>query len=173
LTQKITLFSLLSTLFFSSILSHAEEKNTPYLLNLGVGIFDITKDPHNLLLQVEFRSFIKNFPYARPLFGIMGTDKCSFYVYGGMALDIFLGKHVVLTPSFAPGIYEKGWGKNLRFPIEFRSSIEVAYIFANQRRIGAQFYHVSNASFADKNPGAEALVFFYSIPFFPKQKAKA
>lgn len=173
MTQKITLFSLLSTLFFSSISLQAEEKNTPYLLNLGVGIFDVIQNPHNLLLQVEFRSFMKNFSYARPLFGIMGTDKASFYVYGGMALDIFLGKKVVLTPSFAPGIYVKGGGKNLWFPLEFRSSMELSYILPNQRRIGAQFYHISNASIGHKNPGTEALVFFYSLPFFPKQKAKA
>jgi hypothetical protein len=155
------------------MLLQSEEKKIPYLLNVGVGIFDITKNPHNLLLQVEFRSFITNFPYARPLFGIMGTDKCSFYVYGGMALDIFLRKNIVLTPSFAPGIYTRGRGKNLWFPLEFRSSIELSYILPKQSRIGAQFYHISNASFADKNPGVEALVFFYSIPFFPKQKAKA
>lgn len=173
LTQKITLFSLLSTLFFSFTVLQAEEKQTPYLLNLGIGIFDIVKDPNNLLLQAEFRSFIKSFPYARPLFGIMGTDQGVFYVYGGMALDIFLGKRVALTPSFAPGIYTKGGGKNLHFPLEFRSSMELSYIFSNQGRIGAQFYHLSNASIGSKNPGVEALVFFYSIPFFPKQKAKA
>ncbi len=171
--QKIAFFSLLSTLFFSPILAQSENKETPYLLNLGIGIFDVIKNPHNLLLQAEFRSFLRSFPYARPLFGIMGTDKCSFYVYGGMALDIFLGKNVILTPSFAPGIYTRGWGKKLWFPLEFRSSMELAYAFPNQSRIGAQFYHISNASIGKRNPGTEALVFFYSIPFFPKQKAKA
>lgn len=141
-----------------------EEKKIPHLLNIGAGVYDIIHDPHNFMLQVEYRSFIKKFHYLRPLVGLMGTDKATFYVYGGMAGDIFLGKNVVLTPSFAPGLYFKGFGKNLHFPLEFRSSMELAFILPNQGRIGGQFYHISNASLGRRNPGAEALVFFYSIP---------
>lgn len=146
----------------------AEEKKIPQLLNLGTGVYDIIHDPHNALFQVEYRSFLKKFHYARPLVGVMGTDKATFYIYGGMACDIFLGKKVALTPSFAPGIYIKGYGKNLWFPLEFRSSMELSYILPNQGRLGAQFYHISNASLGRRNPGAEALVFFYSLPIFGK-----
>jgi len=113
---------------------------------------------------VEYRSCLPCFPYARPLFGIMGTERATLYVYGGMALDLFLGKGFVLTPSFAPGLYVQGKGKDLGFPLEFRSSMELSYILPNRGRIGAQFYHISNASLGSKNPGAEALVFFYGIP---------
>ena len=172
MNQK-TLYSLLfSSVILTSCDLKAEEKTTPNLLNLGVGIYDIIHNPHNLLLQVEYRSFLKNFHYARPLIGVMGTDKATFYFYGGMACDIFLGKKIALTPSFAPGIYVKGYGKNLWFPLEFRSSMELSYVLPNQGRLGAQFYHISNASLGRRNPGAEALVFFYSLPFF-KKDAKA
>ncbi len=157
----ITLLFFLCPLFFL----HAEEKKpTPKLLNVGVGVYDIIHDPHHVLLQLEYRSFLKKCTYLRPLIGIMGTEKATLYIYGGIAGDIFLGKYLVLTPSFAPGIYFKGKGKNLGFPLEFRSSMELAYILPNQGRIGAQFYHLSNASFGYKNPGSESLVFFYSIP---------
>ncbi len=159
---KTLCFAATFILFASGLRS--EESKTPNLLNLGVGVYDIIHDPHNVMLQVEYRSFLKSFKYARPLIGLMGTDKATFYVYGGMALDIFLGKYVALTPSFAPGIYVKGYGKNLWFPLEFRSSMELSFILPNQGRIGGQFYHISNASIGHKNPGAEALVFFYALP---------
>ncbi len=162
LNRKIALLTLL--MIPSLFLRAEEEKKTPRLLNLGAGVYDIIHDPHNFMLQVEYRSFIKKFHYARPLVGLMGTDKATFYFYAGMACDIFLGSKVALTPSFAPGLYLKGFGKNLHFPLEFRSSMELSYILPNQGRIGGQFYHISNASFGPKNPGAEALVFFYSVP---------
>ncbi len=156
------------TLLGSPILLKSEESapKIPKLLNIGAGVYDIIHNPKNILLQIEYRSFIKKCHYLRPLVGLMGTDKASIYVYGGIAGDIFLGKSFVLTPSFAPGIYFKGKGKDLHFPLEFRSSMEISYILPNQGRIGAQFYHISNASLGQKNPGAEALVLFYSIPLF-------
>ncbi len=158
---------LLFILTFPSFLRGEESSpKIPKFLNLGVGVYDIIHNPKNLLMQVEYRSFIKKCHYLRPLIGIMGTDKGSLYAYGGIAGDIFLGKYFVLTPSFAPGIYYKGHGKNLHFPLEFRSSMELSYILPNQGRIGAQFYHISNASFGRKNPGAEALLLFYSIPLY-------
>ena len=148
---------------------NAEEKKEPKipkLLNIGAGVYDIIHDPQHALLQVEYRSFIKKFHYIRPLVGIMGTEKASLYVYGGLAGDIFLGKGFVLTPSLAAGIYFKGKGKDLHFPLEFRSSMELSYILPNQSRLGAQFYHMSNASLGNRNPGTEALVFFYAIPIY-------
>lgn len=151
------------------LLFSAEEstpKKIPNLLNIGTGIYDIIHDPHHALLQLEYRSFFKKFHYIRPLVGIMGTEKASVYVYGGFAGDIFLCKSLVLTPSLAAGIYFKGKGKNLHFPLEFRSSMELAYIFKNQSRFGAQFYHISNASLGRRNPGTEALTVFYSIPLY-------
>ncbi len=145
---------------------HAEQKKLPpKLLNIGAGVYDIIHDPHNALLQFEYRSFLKKCTYLRPLVGIMGTNRGTVYIYGGIAGDIFIGKSpFVLTPAFAPGIYFKGKGKDLGFPLEFRSSMELAYILPNQGRIGAQFYHLSNASIGHKNPGSESLVFFYSLP---------
>lgn len=161
------MYYLLSLLIFFCSFSflHSEEKKMPpKLLNVGLGVYDIIHDPHHVLLQLEYRSFLKKWTYLRPLIGIMGTEKATLYIYGGIAGDIFLGKYFVLTPSFAPGIYFKGKGKNLGFPLEFRSSMELSYILPNQGRLGAQFYHISNASFGYKNPGSESLVFFYSIP---------
>lgn len=162
--MRLTLLFLLCLFSFFSV-DATEKKTTPKFLNVGIGVYDIIHDPHNVLLQLEYRSFLKKCKYIRPLIGIMGTDKATVYIYGGIAGDIFLGNSsFVLTPSFAPGVYFKGKGKDLGYPLEFRSSMELAYILPNEGRIGAQFYHISNGSTGDKNPGSESLVFFYAIP---------
>jgi len=164
LRRKFSLLSFLVCSFIFPSFLKAEEDKTPRLLYMGAGVYDIIHNPHNLQLQLEYRSFIKSFHYARPLIGLFGTDKATFYFYSGMALDIFLGKSFVITPSFAPGLYFKGFGKNLWFPLEFRSSMEAAFVLPNKGRLGAQFYHISNASLGRRNPGAESLIFFYALP---------
>lgn len=138
------------------------------LLHIGVGVFNIVRNTKATNFQIEYRSdfpFYQNsFLFFRPLVGAMGTTQGSGYIYGGIAFDIFLSQRVVFTPSFAPGIYWKGKGMDLGFPLEFRSAAELAYRFQNKSRFGAMFYHLSNASIGSKNPGTECLVFFYSIP---------
>jgi len=105
---------------------------------------------------------------VRPLAAFTCTDRGSYYFCAGAGLDIFLGKHLVLTPSFAPGIYFKGnKGKELGSILEFRSSIELSAQLPNKARLGAQYYHISNASLGFKNPGSESLIIFYAIPLSP------
>ncbi len=58
------------------------------------------------------------------------------------------------------------------FPINFRSALELSYIFHNKGRFGAQFNHISNAHMFHKNPGANSLFIFYAIPFPPKEKRR-
>ena len=70
----------------------------------------------------------------------------------------------MLTPSLAAGLYEDGDGKDLGHIVEFRSSLELAYRFDNRARLGLSFYHLSNASLDDNNPGTEVFSLNYSIP---------
>ena len=75
------------------------------------------------------------------------------------ALPIF-----VAQLGFAPTIYYRGTGVDLGFPLEFRSSVELAYRFDDRSRLGAQIYHLSNASLGWQNPGTEVLMLSYSVP---------
>ena len=138
------------------------------LLNMGVGVFNIVRNRKSVNFQLEYRSdyaFYRNsMLFFRPLVGVMATTRGSAYLYAGIAFDVFLFPQLVFTPSFAPGIYIKGGGMELGFPLEFRSSAELSYRFKNKSRFGAMFYHMSNASIGFRNPGTECLVFFYSIP---------
>jgi len=72
---------------------------------------------------------------------------------------------LLLAPGFAIGYYNKGKGKNLYFPIEFKSSIKLAYQFLpSKKMIGLSFYHLSHARIKSKNPGVESLILYYEFP---------
>lgn len=119
-------------------------------------------DRRMLQYQAEYQ-WKASFLGVQPFIGVMFTDKTSVYTCLGGLYDIYLGSRVVLTPSFAPGIYFQNHGKNLGFPLEFRSAIALSFVLKGCHRLGAQFYHISNASLGSKNPGEESLVVFYSL----------
>lgn len=162
--------SLLLILLLCSSLAALEKP--PKLLQVGGGIFNIIKGKKTALGQIEYRGdsqiYLRKYLFIRPLLGAMGTTDLSLYLYGGLAFDVFLGKSVVFTPSFAPGMYFRGHGKDLGYLLEFRSAVELAYRLKSEWRMGSQFYHISNGSFGTKNPGTECLVFFISIPLNKK-----
>ena len=105
-------------------------------------------------------------PYLefRPLVGVMTSLQGSFYAYLGLNFDLLFMDHLLFAPGFAAGYFSKGHGRNLGYPIEFRSGVELAWQFEDQRRFGIHFYHLSNASIGKRNPGEESLVLFYDIP---------
>lgn len=160
--KKLLIFCLLPLFLLADPIADSK------LLNVGVGVFNIVRNTKSMNFQVEYRSDLPLYRnehiFIRPLVGVMANWEPSAYFYGGIAFDFFFRKHFVFTPSFAPGIYIKGGGMELGFPLEFRSSAEAAYRFSNHSRLGAMFYHISNASLGFRNPGTECLVFFYSIP---------
>jgi len=135
----------------------------PSYLTLGAGYYDINDNQGAAEFRLEWR-FKKLFWKIHPFVGVMGTSDSAVYGYGGIAFDWKLGKFV-FTPSFAAGAYRDGDGKDLGHVIEFRSALEIAYEFENRHRLGLIFYHLSNASLADNNPGTEVLSLGYSIPF--------
>jgi lipid A 3-O-deacylase len=133
------------------------------LLSFGGGIFNVQREKRTAQFQLEYK-FAKAFLMARPQIGAFMTSKAAFYLYAGIGWDLHFSKYIVITPSFSPGVYFQGNDKNLGYPIEFRTCLEAAYKFKNKGRLGAQFYHLSNASLSSRNPGEESLIFFYSMP---------
>lgn len=176
--MKNTKFLFLIFLIFTMHVWSQEKKTStpkrilgPSHLMVGPGVFDIEKNHPAAFGQVEWRWEV-NCYHIRPLAAFFMTTDTNFFVCGGVGYDIFLGKKFVITPTFAPGVYYQGHGKNLGFPINFRSGIETAMVFPNGGRFGAQFNHISNAHMFYKNPGANSLFIFYAIPF-PQKKARA
>lgn len=94
----------------------------------------------------------------------MANADGAFYVYTGINFDLLFFDHFLFAPGFAGGYYANGRGKDLGYPIEFRSGIELGWQFADWHRLGIHFYHLSNASLGRRNPGEESLVLYYDIP---------
>jgi len=137
----------------------------PDFLSFGVGGFDvIAGDFSSAAFQFEYASQ-KRLWIFHPITGLMVNSDWGGDAYAGVAVDLFFGNRIVVTPSFAPSFYWRGSSKNLGYPLEFRSAIAAAYRFDDRSRLGLEFYHLSNAGFDDHNPGTEVLLLKYSLPF--------
>jgi lipid A 3-O-deacylase len=136
----------------------------PPFIQSSVGIFDIDHNDKATAFNFEYR-FADSFLWIfKPIAGGFVTTKRGLYGYGGLRIDIFLGRRLVFTPSTAFGLYDRGNGKDLGDVIEFRSGVELDYRFDNRARLGIGFHHLSNAGIGRINPGTEILGAFFSFP---------
>ena len=70
-----------------------------------------------------------------------------------------------LTPSFSPGYYTSGDGKDLGSPLEFKTEVQLSYNLLPGSKLGYSYNHVSNAGLGDKNPGANSYMFNFLKKF--------
>ena len=149
--------------FLSIFITNAYSQDKNYIA-LSSAVFDILQQSRpSFEGRVEFR-FSKIDWKMKPFGGIMANTNGAVHLFSGFYIDIPIASFLFITPSFAPGLYHKCDSKNLDFALEFRSQIEVSYVFSNHSRIGFSFNHISNASFGDENPGVESLALTYVIP---------
>ncbi len=134
----------------------------PDFLTLSAGGFDVNDNETSAEFRIEYRSSRK-YLFLKPMIGLLGNSDGGVYGYGGVNLDLFLGKRWVVMPNFAIGGYRRGGSKDLGSVIEFRSGLEIAYRFDDHSRLGIAISHISNAGISDNNPGTESLVLVYSI----------
>ena len=161
--KKTSLLFYLLFFFFFSNSSFAAERNDKNLLTFGGGIWDWNDAETSGLFNIEYRHGTRYGPFKPMLGGLINTDH-GFHVYAGIRIDLYLTDKIVVTPSFAPGLYERGDGKELGHIVEFRSGLDLAYRRENGCRIGVEVHHLSNASLDENNPGTETFLFTYSIP---------
>ena len=142
----------------------AQQADDPDFVTFAAGWFDMNRQKDDgAEVRLEYRSDKKLLMF-KPFGGVMATSDGASYYYAGVLIDVFLGRRVVATPSFAPGYYAKGSGYDLGHAVEFRSQFELAYRFDDRSRLGVSFGHMSNAGLGDKNPGTESLMLNYSTP---------
>ena len=161
----ITLFVLCST----NIVSVAEENFKETELNIFTGMFDFSDDTQasgilGLQHQNEElyrKSFLGN---LSPITGGFLTEKNAFYLYSGVQAEYDLG-FLTITPSFAPGYYNYGDGKDLGYPLEFKSEIQMTFNLSDSTHLGMSYNHISNASLGSKNPGANSYMFNFLKQF--------
>ena len=171
LVSKLSFFVLLaliiSPLTFAGgkVKAGNDYKDDPAYLSAGLGYYDFNrKKETGLEIRAEYRSD-KKLAIFKPFAAISVTNTSQGFVGAGILLDLFVGRRVVMTPSFAPHYY---WGGNkkldLGHSIEFRSQMEIAYRFDNRTRLGMAISHYSNASLGDTNPGTETGTIYFSLP---------
>ena len=155
-------FIFLSILFLCTAKSFAVE-NQSHQYNFFTGNFDFSDDKQSALLvgfqhqneNLERNTFLGN---ISPITGGFITENSAAYIYTGFEWNLEMGE-LTFTPSFAPGLYHKGDGKDLGHVLEFKSEVQLSYELSKDSRIGVSYNHVSNASLGDKNPGANSYMF--------------
>ena len=93
-----------------------------------------------------------------PVTGFMITADSATYLYTGIEANYDLGK-IQFTPSFTPGLYGQGDGKDLGHIVEFKSELQLSVDLFKDTEMGFSYNHLSNASLGDKNPGANSYMF--------------
>ena len=99
-----------------------------------------------------------------PITGFMMTSDSASYFYTGVQAEYKIGK-LNLTPSFSPGIYSMGDGKDLGSPLEFKSELQLSVDLLPGTKLGYSHSHLSNANLGDKNPGADSYMLNFMKSF--------
>ena len=164
--MKFKKLTLLFVLLFNSSLVAEElkfDENDNTKLNFYTGMFDFSDDGKKAgLLGIQHQNvdlsrntFLGN---LSPITGAMITEANATYVYTGVQAQYKIGA-IDITPSFAPGYYNEGNGKDLGHALEFKSEVQLSLELPTNSQIGFSYNHLSNASLGDKNPGANSYMF--------------
>ena len=94
----------------------------------------------------------------------MLTADSASYLYTGIQAEYKFGK-LNLTPSFTPGLYHEGDGKDLGHMVEFKSELQLSLDLSQSTEFGFSYNHLSNASLGEKNPGANSYMFNFVKSF--------
>ena len=127
--------------FFTGMFDFSDDKQ-------AAGIFGLQHQNDDLFRE----SFLGQ---ISPITGGFITENSAFYVYSGAQAEYDIG-FIKITPSFAPGYYNSGDGKDLGSALEFKSEIQMSLNLSDTTEFGMSYNHISNASLGDKNPGANS-----------------
>ena len=166
-------FTYFLILFFSFILPlnseefNVDTNNTKF--NIYSGMFDFSDDGKKATLigfqhqntDLNRDTFLGN---LSPITGAMFTADSAAYVYTGVQANYSIGS-LNIIPSFTPGVYNQGDGKDLGHLLEFKSEVQLSLNLPKDSQLGFSYNHLSNASLGDKNPGANSYMFNFIKKF--------
>ena len=157
----LTFFVIKHTIVFSENLD----------ISVYTGTFDVIDkegDDQTSLIGIEHRNtdLFRNTFLGKlaPVTGAFVTGKNSLYFYTGVEGQYDLGP-MNITPSFTPGYYEKGNGKDLGSVVEFKSEIKVGIDILRDSKLGYSYSHISNNDWGSKNPGTDNQQITFSTNF--------
>ena len=165
---KKFLIIFLSFLISSSALAGELKQSNNTEFSVFTGMFDFSDDGKKSTLigfqhqneNLNRDTFLGN---LSPITGAMITADNATYFYTGVQAQYKIGA-LNFTPSFAPGYYDEGNGKDLGHALEFKSEVQVSLELPMNSQLGLSYNHLSNASVGDKNPGSNS----YMFNFFKK-----
>ena len=167
----LSILTILLVVCFVNFKSLADEnlKEKETELNVFTGLFDFSDHKQKAgLIGLQHQNedlFRKSFlGKLSPITGGFLTDNSAFYFYTGVQAEYELG-FLTITPSFAPGYYNEGDGKDLGYPLEFKSEIQISFDLSDTSHLGMSYNHISNASLGTKNPGANSYMFNFLKQF--------
>jgi len=159
------LYLLLSLLlFFTPVKSENE-----YTFNVGTfDTIDKEGDDETTLYGLEHNNSVlfKDTFIGKlsPITGGFITENDSIFIYTGVQAQYEIGL-LKIIPSFAPGYYEKGNGKDLGMALEFQSKIKLSFNLFKGTKIGYSYSHISNNDWGSINPGVNNETFSFTKSF--------
>ena len=146
-----------------------ELKQSNNALSIYSGMFDFSDDgKRSTLIGIQHQNenlnrdtFLGN---LSPITGALITADNAGYIYTGVQAQYKLGS-LNITPSFTPGLYHEGDGKDLGHILEFKSEVQISLDLFKNSELGFSYNHISNASLGDKNPGANSYMFNFFKSF--------
>ena len=151
---------------------NSEENNNAFNeheVNFYTGMFDFSDDGQRAGLfgmQHQNENLTRNsfLGTLSPVTGFMITENNAGYVYTGVQAQYSIG-NLNITPSFSPGLYGEGDGKDLGHVLEFKSELQLSLDLFSNSELGFSYNHISNASLGEKNPGANSYTFNFLKKF--------
>ena len=165
----IKLLLILSFVAFPSIAEEFKVSDNNTKFNVYTGMFDFSDHGKRSTLigfqhqnvDLNRDTFLGN---LSPITGLMFTADNAAYIYTGVQTHYSLGA-LNIIPSFTPGLYEQGDGKDLGHMLEFKSEVQLSLNLPKDSQLGFSYNHLSNASLGDINPGANSYMFNFLKKF--------
>ncbi len=168
--KKITLKILILSIIFCSanFTVSSEEISDETEINIFSGMFDFSDTTQRAGLigfQHQNEELFRDtfLGTLSPITGGFVTENSAIYVYTGVESEFDMG-FFKITPSFAPGYYNYGDGKDLGYPLEFKTAVQMT-LGSETTQFGMSYNHISNASLGTKNPGANSYMFNFLKKF--------
>ena len=170
--KKFRIIFTLITVFALILPVSSEENNNAFNeheVNFYTGMFDFSDDGQRAGLfgmqhQNENLTRDSFLGTLSPITGFMITENNAGYVYTGVQAQYSIG-NLNITPSFSPGLYGAGDGKDLGHVLEFKSELQLSLDLFSNSELGFSYNHISNASLSEKNPGANSYTFNFLKKF--------
>ena len=167
--KKFVLSILFIFFTFSANAEELKDTDKGNEFNVYSGMFDFSDKGKNSTLvgfqhqneNLNRDTFLGN---LSPITGALITADNAGYVYTGVQAQYKIGV-LNVTPSFTPGLYHKGNGKDLGHMLEFKSEVQLSLNLFQNTELGFSYNHLSNASLGDKNPGANSYMFNFLKSF--------